>query len=123
VQLAELRVDADGPIVTASIDGEIDMSNAVEIANTITRCVANHVLGLVLDLGGVTYLDSAAIHAIFELRERLSTRGQHMRLVLAPGATTSDALTLAGVPQAVPVTTTADEARQAIRSASIGCSS
>lgn len=117
MQLAELRIDADGRVLTASLGGEIDMSNAAEIGTSISRRVANEAFGLVLDLSAVTYLDSAAIQVIFELHERLATRGQQLWLVLPPGARTADALTLAGVPQVVRIAATPDEARQAIETA------
>jgi anti-anti-sigma factor len=108
--LSQLHIGTDDDVVVAAVAGEIDMSNAAELADAIRTCVTNRTLGLVLDLSAVAYLDSAAIHAIFELREQLGHRGQELRLVLPePGAAL--ALTLAGVPDVIPVSPTADAAR------------
>ena len=50
-----------------------------------------------LDLGAVEYLDSAGIHALFELRERLTRRGQEIRIALAADSPVATALEYAGV--------------------------
>jgi anti-anti-sigma factor len=113
MSMSQLRVSTDGGVVIATVAGEIDMSNAAELAGAIRTRISNHNLGLVLDLQAVAYLDSAAIHAIFELREQLHHRGQELRLVLPdPGAAL--ALTLAGVPDVIPVAVTPEAARDEI---------
>jgi|SRR5919198_4210203 anti-anti-sigma factor len=111
--MSQLRMSIDGDVVIATVAGEIDMSNAAELAGAIRTRVSNQTLGLVLDLTAVTYLDSAAIHAIFELREQLSHRGQELRLVFPPPGAAL-ALTLAGVPDVIPVASTAEAARDGI---------
>jgi anti-anti-sigma factor len=92
---------SDGDIVVASLRGEIDMSNAGEIGETIGRALTNDAMALVLDLTAVEYVDSAGIHVIYELHERLRTRGQDIRVVIAPDALIAEALRLADVPRAV----------------------
>jgi anti-sigma B factor antagonist len=99
--LADVNFSADGDIVVASLRGEIDLSNAGEIDEAIARRLTNDVLALVLDLTGVDYVDSAGIHVIYDLHERLRTRGQDLRVVIAPGAVIAEALRLANVPQAI----------------------
>jgi anti-sigma B factor antagonist len=113
-QLAHLAVRRSGGVVVAEVSGEIDMSNAADLRNAVVAELAHESTGLVLDLSDVTYLDSAAIHVIYELRERLSGRALALRLVVPPGAPTVEALRLTGVPQAVPVSATAAEAESSI---------
>ena len=108
--LARLELRAEGAIVVAEIAGEIDMSNAAYLSAAITGRLTNESIGLVIDLTEVAYLDSAAIHVVYELRERLASRGVAFRLVVPPEAPTNLALKLTGVPEAVPVHATAAEA-------------
>jgi anti-sigma B factor antagonist len=99
--LADVSFSSDGDIVVASLRGEIDMSNAGELGETIGRALTNDTMALVLDLTAVEYVDSAGIHVIYELHERLRTRGQDIRVVIAPDALIAEALRLADVPRAV----------------------
>jgi anti-sigma B factor antagonist len=113
--LADVSFSSDGNIVVASLRGEIDMSNAGELGDTIGRALTNDALALVLDLTGVEYLDSAGIHVIYELHERLRTRGQDIRVVIAPDALIGEALRLADVPRAVGVADSVEAALVSLR--------
>jgi anti-anti-sigma factor len=108
--LADLDIEMVRDVVVAHVDGEIDMSNANELGEALSRQMSNEALALVIDLTDVIYLDSAAIQVIFSLRERLRTRGQQIRLVVAPTSPITDALRIAGVPGAVGVHETRDAA-------------
>jgi anti-anti-sigma factor len=114
MELADLRVETVAQVVVAHLHGEIDMSNARELGEAITRQVRNEALGLVLDLTDIAYVDSAGIQVIYELRERLETRGQQMRLVVAPASPIADALRIAGVLTAVGSDATLEAARHAL---------
>jgi hypothetical protein len=57
----------------------------------------NQALALILDVSALGYLDSAGIHLIYKLREKLRARGQALRLVIPPNSPANDALRLAGV--------------------------
>ena len=113
--LADVSFSSDGDIVVASLHGEIDMSNAGELGETIGRALTNDALALVLDLTGVEYVDSAGIHVIYDLHERLRTRGQDIRVVIAPDALIAEALRLADVPRAVGVADSVEAALVSLR--------
>jgi anti-anti-sigma regulatory factor len=49
-QLAQLDLDEQSGITIATLDGEIDLSNAAELEMAISHAVANEALGLVVDL-------------------------------------------------------------------------
>jgi anti-anti-sigma factor len=68
----------------------------------------NDLLGLVLDLTGVGYLDSAGIQVIFALRESLEERGQEMRLVVPEDSIISKTLELVDAFSVVGVVRTAE---------------
>jgi anti-sigma B factor antagonist len=113
--LADVTFAADGDVVVASVRGEIDLSNAGELGEAIGRRLTNEALALVLDLTAVEYLDSAGIHVIYDLHERLRNRGQDIRVVIAPGAVIAEALRLADVPRAVGAAETVEAALTSLR--------
>jgi anti-anti-sigma factor len=110
MRLADLWFDERDGVVIARVKGDVDMSNADELKKALMRSVTNEAFGVVIDLSEVVYLDSAGIHLLFELRERLKNRGQQIRLVVPPGAPVGDALELADVPAAVSIATGLDAA-------------
>jgi anti-sigma B factor antagonist len=114
MKLADLDVVRDGPTVIARIDGEIDLSNANELAGLISNGVPNDALLLVIDLTGVVYVDSAGIHVLFELRDRLKTRGQEIRLVVPAGSEIFEALRVVYLPSVVAVFESVDAARASL---------
>jgi anti-sigma B factor antagonist len=113
--LADVAFSTDGDVVIASIQGEIDMSNASELGEAIGRNLTNEELALVLDLTDCEYLDSTGIHLIYELHDRLRNRGQNIRVVIAPGAMIGEALRLADVPRAVGAAETVEAALASLR--------
>lgn len=62
----------DGPVAIMTVHGEID-SNTVE---ALRKCLG-HVIGkdperLIIDLAGVSFLDSSAVHAFVQARHMLT---------------------------------------------------
>jgi anti-anti-sigma factor len=112
--LADLRVEQAGSVVVARLVGDVDMSNARDVGAALDRAITNDKLALVLDLADVDYFDSAGIHLIFDLRERLRVRGLALRLVVPEGSTARSSLRLAGVLQTVDVDPSLPAALQAL---------
>jgi anti-anti-sigma factor len=112
MSLADLETRTEDRVLVATINGEIDMSNAAGLGAAISRQMSNDSLGLVLDLTDVGYLDSAALQMLFELRSDLARRGQAMRLVVPPGATVMPALEMMNVPGTIGVAETPEAARE-----------
>jgi anti-anti-sigma factor len=114
MNLADLDTSLAGGVLVARLRGEIDMSNASEIGSAVAGRISNEALGLVLDLSDVEYLDSAALHTIFDLRARLRDRGQQVRLVVPPGATIEQAIEIMDIPRTIGVSESTDAALEAI---------
>jgi anti-sigma B factor antagonist len=112
--LADVRFETVGRVVVARFEGEIDLSNADALHAAVARQISNHALGLVLDLAGVGYLDSAGIHVIYELREHLRARGQAVRVVVPSDSPVAEALRLADVPRSVGVAETVEAALRSL---------
>jgi anti-anti-sigma factor len=115
-QLAALEFERFDAILVAHVDGEVDMSNATQIGAAVARRLSNDDLALVLALAQVGYFDSAGIHVLFELRDRLQTRRQELRLVVPTGSPIATALELADVMRTLGAVETVDLALAALRS-------
>ena len=96
-ELATLRVRERGSIVMATVDGEIDLSNASELLDEHTGSVPNSAHGLLLDLTALEFLDSSGIHMLYDLAERVATRQQGFAVILEPDAPPRRAIEVSGV--------------------------
>jgi anti-anti-sigma factor len=77
----ELRETALGEIAFAEIAGELDLTNAEELARRLDELAA-HAQSVVLDLNRLQFLDSAALHVLFILARRLEGEGKRLGIVL-----------------------------------------
>ncbi len=97
MRLANLDIQTRGPVVVASLRGDVDMSNSGHLRDELNAATRNEALGLVLDLSEVAYLDSAGIHLIHRLRNGLHAHGQQLRLVIPTDSLVNETLRLAGL--------------------------
>lgn len=109
-----MTLEGDGEVLTARITGEIDLSNASELEETIVDAVPNTALGMVVDLSGVEYLDSAGVRMLVHLVERFRWRQQVMRAAAPDGSRVRGVLSMAGADGVIPVDATVTEAREGI---------
>jgi anti-anti-sigma factor len=107
-----LALAIEGPVVHAKFSGDIDLSNVDELLEEITGATPNHALGIVLDLGEVSYLDSAGLRMIQRLREDLRVRGQTLQLVIPAGSVILDVLRLAGLDWRDEIVETVEDGRR-----------
>ena len=114
MSLADLETRVEDRVLVAVLRGEIDLSNAADLGTAISRQISNDSLGLVVDLTGVEYLDSAALHLLFELRSHLANRGQAMRLAVPSGATITHALRIVDIPRTIGVEETPEGALESL---------
>jgi anti-anti-sigma factor len=115
-ELSQVEFSGDDVIV-ARITGEIDLSNARDVGDTLAGAVPNTALGLVIDLTATEYLDSSGVHLLFELAERLQRRQQRLRVVVPEGGPIRRVLRIVELDAAVPILPTVDEAVAQIRAA------
>jgi anti-sigma B factor antagonist len=64
--LARLETEVQGTVLLAVLTGEIDVSNAAELEDRLAAAAAD-LAGLVVDLTGVTFLDSAGVRLLDHL--------------------------------------------------------
>jgi anti-anti-sigma factor len=113
--LAEVTFEHRDGTLVAALAGDVDMSNAADVEAALAGAIGNQELALVIDMAAVDYFDSAGIHVVYDLRERLRVRGIGLRLVIPPGSNARAALELAGVLHAVGADETLEQALAAVR--------
>ena len=82
----QLRIDtqqrADRLIL--ELHGELDMATSPQLAEALDELAENGPATVVLDLRGVSFLDSTGLKAIFSARNTTQERGQ--QLAVTPGS-------------------------------------
>ncbi len=91
-----------------TVAGEIDLSNARDVLDAITRAVPEEARKVVVDLAAVGYLDSAAISMLFRLAATLTRRRQELWLVVPDTSPVRAVLRLTSLDRVVPVTSGRD---------------
>lgn len=114
-RLAQLRLEDEGGITIASVEGEIDLSNAAELEMAISHAVGNEAAGLVVDLAGVDYLDSSGVTLLFNLARRVTRRQQELAVVVPREAYVREILELSGATEALELRETLPEALSQLR--------
>jgi anti-anti-sigma factor len=83
--LARIDASDDQEVRVVVVSGELDMSNSEELRDA-TFGLPNEALGVVLDLSDASFIDSATLGLLFELRGCLARRRQALRVVCAQGS-------------------------------------
>jgi anti-anti-sigma factor len=65
--------------------GELDIEGSPQSRRELARACAAGRRTIVLDLGGLTFMDSCGVHMIIEAHEHLSADGRELVIVRAPG--------------------------------------
>jgi anti-anti-sigma factor len=102
-RIAAFEFEQRESVLIATIEGEVDSSNAAELRLALSERLPSASSALVLDLSRVTYLDSAGIHLLFDLGRRLAARRQAIRLVVPEGAPMRRVLELCAVDGVAPM--------------------
>ena len=83
--LARVAFHDDGGITVAAISGEVDVSNASEIARAFED-LSQVSLGMVVDLRELVYLDSSGISLLHDLALRMRQRWTRLVVVSPPSS-------------------------------------
>lgn len=81
-KLCDLTVAEHDGIALATLAGELDMSNADDLAAELQAQISNQALAVIVDLSPVDYLDSYGVGFLFELASNLRKRQQELRVVV-----------------------------------------
>lgn len=111
----DVRLSDEAGIPVAALAGEVDLANAAEVRTQIFGMVSNTAPGLVLDLSGVTYLDSRGVQLILELAERLKMRHLKFRVAMPEKSLIRRILLLTHVDAVVPLDTSVSQSLARMR--------
>ncbi len=101
--LIKLRSELREALFVAWLDGELDLASTAGLTAELAALVPNTALGVVLDLSGLTYLDSAGVGMIFSLGRQLRTRQQTLGIVVPETARIRRVLAVASVASAADI--------------------
>jgi anti-anti-sigma factor len=94
--IASLFVWRRRGVVVAAITGEIDISNARDLEAEIVAELDADAAGLVVDLGGLGFLDGSGVHLLYRLADRLDERELGFAIVLPEDSPAYRVLALSG---------------------------
>ena len=101
------------PVVRFS--GEVDIVRAPAMREELMNAVDNRHEGLVVDLTGANYLDSAGVNVLFEVAEELREHQLAMALVIPPNSLVEKVVTIVDLDSVAPVKLDVESAREHIR--------
>lgn len=91
----------EGHVHTLCLSGELDLATADRVHAELTRIEATKPRSIVIDLAGLTFMDSTGIQLLVRAQQR-SHAGAH-RLIIRPGpAAVHRVFTLCGVDELLP---------------------
>lgn len=96
-EFADVALERTDEIVVATVSGEIDMSNAVRVRERIAGFVTPEDWAVVLDLSGLTFIDSAGLYGVSVLAELLEERRQRLYLCVPPSGSIARTVELVGL--------------------------
>jgi anti-anti-sigma factor len=103
------RVESgDSDIAVVALSGELDLTNAEVVVDELYALASNASL-LVVDLNRLLFIDSAAIHRLFQLAEARGRKG--LAFVVDPGAAVAGTLQIVELDRAARVAATLDDAK------------
>jgi anti-anti-sigma factor len=94
-------------VVLVRLSGDVDLTESPTIQERLAAIVSNAALGLVLDLSGVRYLDSAGVRLLYQTRRRLEQHRQQLRLVVPESGVVRRVLAFASLESHIPIYPTA----------------
>jgi anti-anti-sigma factor len=99
--LAQLVEERRGAFAVARIQGEVDASNVAWLETRMRAQLDNQADGLIIDLAGTTYLDSAGIALLFGMAGALREHQQELRLVVVDESPIARMVALTGLASSV----------------------
>ncbi len=86
MEILEVVSDGADEQVTISLKGELDLSTVGKVEEELRRVESIEASVVVLDLSGLTFLDSTGLRAVITADERAREQGRRFVVVKGPGA-------------------------------------
>jgi anti-sigma B factor antagonist len=82
----QLWVERESDVLVAGLSGELDLGNRNFVEEALREAFPGDASAIVIDLTGVSFLDSSAVEMLFALHLDISTSRRRMGLVVARDA-------------------------------------
>jgi len=105
------RESAGEPYTLVEIVGEADVTNTDELRRLLDEEVAHQPRTLIVDLSGLRFMDSSALHALLRVNRSMDRQGGVLALV-SPQAAVAKILRLTTADRLIPVFDTVAEAAE-----------
>ena len=113
--VSRVTVALDGDVAVAQLHGDVDLTNTALIAGDVLQAVPRGVLGVVIDLTHVRYIDSAGVQMIFELIREHAVRRQGIAFALPEGSPIGRLITITNLNEVAMFRCSAHECAAALR--------
>lgn len=110
-----IDIEQRDDVVVVRLDGDIDLANTPSLSAAILEAIPNDVVGLVIDLAEVRYIDSVGIRMLFTFVRSLHDARQGMAVAVPPDSPVQKLLKITHLDEAAVLRTTVDEAIVALR--------
>ncbi len=105
-----MTIERRDGVAVARLAPDFDIAAAVGVRDSLLAALSNRDYGIVVDLGEVTFMDSAGINVLFELAERLEARQQQVAAVLPERAIVRRVAELAGLGSRIAICESVEDA-------------
>jgi anti-sigma B factor antagonist len=114
-----VEIEHASDVDVAALRGELTLANSSRVGRELEQGFSGRG-DLVLDLSGLSFLDSAGIHLLFRVSRFAAARGGHMHFVIPFGAPSHRILRIVDPGGFIPVHETRADALAAIQPTSDG---
>ena len=76
----QINTNTDGPVVTVSVDGELDAHNCSQLGAAIRTAVADNARTVIIDASSLRFIDSSAISELLRAREEVAGLGGELTI-------------------------------------------
>lgn len=80
----QLSTTRRGPFAIVTVVGDVDLDTAGSLSDEVAAATCDESPHLVIDLGGVTFLDSSGVKVLVATNKRTEQAGASMSLVAVP---------------------------------------
>jgi anti-sigma B factor antagonist len=109
----ELRVEPGDEVTVITVSGELDLATVPALRGALLGAVDRRARRLVLDLSGVTFIDSVGVGAVLHAKRRIGSNGAFV-VVLAEDSYAQVIFEVVGADRVVPVVHDAAAARASV---------
>jgi anti-sigma B factor antagonist len=115
-QRFEVELSVDAGVVIVAARGEIDLASAPALVDGLTRAVSAYDGDILVDLCGVTFMDSSGLQAIADARRQVVAASRRLHVACPPEGPVGQVLNLTAMSALLSTRATRAEALAHLRS-------